>query len=347
MKLIRSSCIFLAWGMQALHVTQANLRGDIEHARHLSGFQVKNYLKNSTTVRSGTTTTCPVIPDGVACTMEYEPVTCGSLSCEYSNSCNAEAAGWKINSECKSGTTSSETSTTNTTTTTTRTTCPVPKAGVMCTADFRNTSCGSPPCFYSNPCNAGATGAWKEGDCTVLDDPTPVVATDTCPPTNPTVRCASSPDAYQCGDNNCYYGSECVATTSGWDVDTECDRVALIANGPDYTYNANGCPLTDPSVMCTMEVDPVKCRSNSNSTIACRYSNACQAEGAGWASEECMSLATMPATPPEQCPVGDSNVACTMEYDPKTCSRGIYHKCEYGNPCMARAAGFGVRRNCY
>jgi hypothetical protein len=42
--------------------------------------------------------TCPVGPDGIACTLEYAPVFCGG--CEYDNSCLSNAAGFS-QGECQ------------------------------------------------------------------------------------------------------------------------------------------------------------------------------------------------------------------------------------------------------
>jgi hypothetical protein len=42
---------------------------------------------------------CPTVAPGVMCIALYKPVTCG-VNCQYSNSCQAEAAGWSA-SQCK------------------------------------------------------------------------------------------------------------------------------------------------------------------------------------------------------------------------------------------------------
>jgi hypothetical protein len=48
---------------------------------------------------------CPVAGSGIMCTMEYAPVKCGfsnkQRKCEYSNACNAIAAGYAIDEHCE------------------------------------------------------------------------------------------------------------------------------------------------------------------------------------------------------------------------------------------------------
>lgn len=215
--------------------------------------------------------TCPKVPDGTACTLNYDPVTCDG-DCVYDNSCLSDAAGA---TGCAS------------------TTCPNPDANVACTADYDPVICPG-GCIYSNDCLAKAAGI-----------------TDTCSPLCPDpaegVACTADYAPVLCPGGSCQYSNSCLAEAAGFtdcapittvnvaasgcptidgevactlefapvtcDGDCEYDNSCL-AEAAGATNCQEACPVPDSSVACTREYAPVAC----GGTRWCLYDNFCLAE---------------------------------------------------------------------
>jgi hypothetical protein len=310
---------------------------------------------------------CPVIGPAISCTLEYNPIICGKvLDCHYNNECTAAGAGWNVLKQCTPDTYQ----------------CPTPNSDTICVEIHKTVSCGSHKCIYSNTCFATASG-WRDDDCKDVDDeyhgsqnnntisfgPASIVSAsmckcpkdqlncrcdDLCPPSDPSIRCMSSPNAYQCGGYQCHYGSKCLAGTADWDIDMDCipatDPALETSSKTEldvYQNDDNGCPITDPTWMCVSTFDPVQCQQNATTTL-CDYSNDCMAQGAGWnVGMQCMLAVTETHSNPKNCPTPSNKAFCTFEYQPVTCHRGVFEGCEYGNACIAKAAGFNAKQHCH
>jgi hypothetical protein len=295
---------------------------------------------------------------------------CGPNWCWFPGECEATSAGYNVSSECE-----------------VVPTCAMSDPQVACDeVQLQDVVCGDLGCWYPSLCYASAAN-WKEADCVAvnysfgvidpitycscpMDDPdccnidvNDTSSTDACPVSDPAVRCASSPMAYQCGEAACYYESECLATTAGWDVDQDCvvmyvdigfgnetetDNSTDASTGM-YEYDSNGCPITSSTWSCYEMYSPVQCTLDKEDSPVCEYANDCLAQGAGWNMDpealECQSL-ELAMEPEKDCPVPGRDVACTLDYNPMVCSRGSWEGCEYDNACMAKAAGFNVKKHC-
>jgi hypothetical protein len=154
----------------------------------------------------------------------------------------------------------------------------------------------------------------------------------------------SSPTAFVCNNNNCFYDSECLATSAGWNVAKDCEKVPLVSESIGYEYDSKGCPITGPAWSCMYLIDPVVCTSDEAGSPKCEYGNECLAEGAGWVpTSDCKPKQTTAAAT-KACPavVG----GCSKEYSPRKCSKGPYVDCKYNNLCLARKAGFVPWKDC-
>jgi hypothetical protein len=157
-----------------------------------------------------------------------------------------------------------------------------------------------------------------------------------CPVIGPAVTCTMEYQPYICGELNCKYGNACTAAGAGWNVEEQCELET-----PAYTYDDNGCPITGPAVTCIEIFQPHLC-SLGEDAPQCEYANACLAEGAGWdVSAQCEAAVFKPRS---TCPT--PTAPCSRLYEPFVCSKGEYEGCEYQNKCLARAAGFLIRKHC-
>jgi hypothetical protein len=189
-----------------------------------------------------TLTECPVIGPAITCAIEISPAVCGtSIKCFYDNECTAGGAGWNVAKQCAP------------------VQCPVPDPDINCMDRYDPVRCGKEGCMYGNMCLSDAAG-WTTGTCfytnpnpdeimckcpetnpdccdeikkppsdqslcTCLPENPKCDCAEVCPPTNPAVRCMLSPDAYLCGKYQCYYDSECLASSATFEVETDCTPV--------------------------------------------------------------------------------------------------------------------------
>jgi hypothetical protein len=364
---MRVVCLVLAALAASIQVCEGRLRRDLsaystqqEDNRDL-GFKVSEYIQprqgggstNDELLDEDGLTECPPTDRDSGCPKERSTMICGKLRCLYKNNCTAESAGWNVEEQCKPRPPY---------------VCPVIKPGRACPEYYQETTCGKAKCKYGNPCFAANAG-WNMTKCEVADlvpDRTETTAvqpdctcpknkpncecSDICPPNDPLVRCASSPNAYLCGVNECFYGSKCVATTSSWSLD-QCTPIDVETfEKINYEYDEDGCPLTLDSVKCTAISKPVKCKDATEGAPACKYSNICFAKGAGWDTvTECdpvSVIVTSTTAPASKCPGPDKNTFCTFEYMPVMCSNADYSKCKYSNKCIALSSGFNAEKEC-
>ena len=107
-------------------------------------------------------TECSAVPEGIACTANYEPVTCGADKCAYSNQCEADAAG--ATDCCRN---------------------PIDEG---CTQNFDPVECGKNRCYYVNECVAEKSGYDPEscvpGQGSTFPTPTPPALTTFGTPEN-------------------------------------------------------------------------------------------------------------------------------------------------------------------
>jgi len=202
-------------------------------------------------------TECPVSESVAACTLDFNPVVCGD--CEYSNLCNAEAAGFAeddcelVNFEC-----------------------PEMVDVVACTMEYLPVQCGDYNCEYSNLCNAQAAG-FAQYNCEVVTDLTEAlpeqlqdsqaVNLTECPVSESVTACTLEFNPVVCG--GCEYSNLCNAEAAGFAED-DCELVN------------SECPEMAAGVACTMEYLPVQCGENN-----CEYSNLCSGTAAGFEEGDC------------------------------------------------------------
>jgi len=238
--------------------------------------------------------------------MDYRPVKCGELECEYSNACGAALAGFNAATECRSAVPGVPE---QAAAPAAAIECPVGEG--MCTMEYNPVKCGA--CEYSNPCGAELAGFNPATDC--------VSALPQCPEMAQGI-CTADYRPVKCGELECEYSNLCGAELAGFNP---ADCVSAEAPVPEQAAAkpaaAIECPVGEG--MCTMEYNPVKCG-------ACEYSNPCAARLAGFTAEtDCVS--NVP-----QCPEMAPGM-CTMEYLPVKCGE---LECEYSNLCGAELAGF-------
>ena len=202
-------------------------------------------------------TECPVSESVAACTLDFNPVVCGD--CEYSNLCNAEAAGFAeddcelVNFEC-----------------------PEMVDVVACTMEYLPVQCGDNNCEYSNLCSAQAAG-FAQYNCEVVTDLTEAlpeqlqdsqaVNLTECPVSESVTACTLEFNPVVCG--GCEYSNLCNAEAAGFAED-DCELVN------------SECPEMAAGVACTMEYLPVQCGENN-----CEYSNLCSGTAAGFEEGDC------------------------------------------------------------
>lgn len=272
---------------------------------------------------------------GVACTREYAPVYC--QGCEFDNECIAESVGFDVAVDCAS----------ITTTATAVATCPTISGEVVCTLDFNPVTCDG-GCEYDNLCLANAAGATGcAGSCPVPDpnvactsEWAPVACGGTrwclydnlctalaagqqevdcvrdCPTnTNGAVACTTEVDPYFCG--GCLYSNQC-ETQAAWVTSAGLPESSCVAINT-LPFVAQACPKVPGDIACVLNYSPQTCDHD------CRYDNECLAQAAGAAGCK------------DSCPLSDSNVLCTREYEPVICNG-----CVYNNNCLATAANFAT-----
>jgi len=253
---------------------------------------------------------CPVATELTACDLNFMPVACGFLNCEYANLCNAEAAGF-LQEDCRDVVEPTVEE------------CVVINFIRACTDEPAAVVCGPLACEYDALCTAQAAG-YTEADCVLL------VTTDTdCPVATGMVPCPTILDPVKCGPNDCQYGSPCDAGVAGFVPETECKSVFDIP-----TPEPGSCPVTGPAISCINIPDPVSCGLDE-----CEYTNLCLALGAGFKNEDCTFLNVPVLNEPLVCPETDPDRICGTIFNPVVCGGDA---CDYSNLCLAEGAGFAV-----
>jgi hypothetical protein len=170
--------------------------------------------------------TCPT-PQGFTCTMDLNPVKCGSNACEYDNQCIANAAGYTPTLCWPSS-------------------CLDPLPTVTCTTDSNPVSCGDAGCEYANYCNAEAAG-FPPTVCEALN----------CPPPG-SGACTMDYDPQVClaeGIGLCRYDNECIAASAGFD-----SALGRCMKVDEYINNVMGaCPVVPVDTVCPLIYQPIKC----------------------------------------------------------------------------------------
>jgi hypothetical protein len=201
------------------------------------------------------TPTCRNVTDDTICPDVLESVYCES--CEYENSCLAEAAGYNV-TECQL--TPPEAVTEEDVPPVILPdleVCPPITNSIPCTGGSKPVLCRG--CEYENRCFAAGAGLNGE-DCKVIIPPSPPTATPTAAPAVAAVNISESVDAVEI------------------EVEIEVEAEDLATPEP-YV-----CPSIQPN-LCFALKTPVICND------LCAYDNACLANSAGFARSQCESNA--------------------------------------------------------
>ena len=170
---------------------------------------------------------CPTPAANIACTMEFAPVKCGSMNCQYDNQCNANAAGFSPGVCWPAD-------------------CVAPNPSIPCTADSNPVRCGDSACEYANYCNAEAAG-FPPTVCEAVNCPTPAG----------NAPCPANYDPFVClveGTGLCRYDNDCLVTQAGLDPSGRCMRTQ------EYVNNVMGsCPAVGGDSVCPLVYEPVNC----------------------------------------------------------------------------------------
>jgi hypothetical protein len=157
-----------------------------------------------------------------------------------------------------------------------------------------------------------------------------------CPVISPAVTCPVEQKVHICGSLNCNYPNACSAQGAGWNAELQCRL-----EGEGLVFDDKGCPVTGPAITCMKEFEPHMC-SKGKGSPQCEYSSACLAQGAGWnVSTQCEAAMIKPLS---TCP--KANKPCSKLYEPYVCSDDEHKGCKYQNKCLARSAGFRIRKHC-
>jgi hypothetical protein len=166
--------------------------------------------------------------------------------------------------------------------------CPTLKSDVLCSTDWDPYICGTNQCEYSNDCVAQGSGFNVTAECRKSSEPSteaPVTedATVACPTQqSPDFFCTAHWDPYECGANKCQYGNDCEALVAGFNVTTNCTRVATTA---PTTTTTNDCPTLPTDLFCEEIWKPYICADK------CRYPNDCYASASGFnVATDCIEL---------------------------------------------------------
>lgn len=213
------------------------------------------------------TGSCPVGGGPTPCPAIYAPILCGEEGCPYDNDCIAEAAGYNATKDCSPSTPGSS--------------CPV--GGITaCPFIYAPIVCGEEDCPYDNDCLAENAGYNVAVDCTPASVPVPDPAAvppvaSSCPGPNGEVPCTFDLQPVVCGEDECTYDNQCLASASGYAED---DCVSTLDNTPVGT----DCPVgTAP---CSKIYQPILCGG-------CKYNNFCLANAAGWELADCVAALPM------------------------------------------------------
>jgi len=298
----------------------------------------------------------PVEDGGLICTANVDPVLCNDGSCEYSNGCVAENAGFIAPDACCVK-------------------CPAPTFDAedtpvcdLSSDEEVNVTCEREcqpgvmvKCDYDNLCFAVAAGL-TEDDCDVMmmttstDAPMEeqggdnvIVTTtsdDECPETlsvNPDTLCADIFNPVLCGDAaQCEYSNNCYAGTAGFDEFSECCvKCPAPTVGEDTDMECDS-SADKVSVTCERECQP------GSVMVECEYESLCLAVAAGLTEDDCIAMeeqeggSDLGATASDdECPDALSinpDTLCAEIFNPVLC--GDEAQCEYENDCVAGTAGF-------
>ena len=170
--------------------------------------------------------------------------------------------------------------------------CPTLKSDVICTTDWDPYICGNSTttqCEYSNDCVAQGSGFNVTTECIRSSEPStelPVIeeAASNCPThLSPDFFCTAHWDPYECGINKCFYGNDCEAWAAGFNVTTNCTRVATSV--PTFTTASTNCPTIPSDLFCEESWKPYLCVDQ------CQYSNDCYASASGFnVANDCIPL---------------------------------------------------------
>lgn len=136
-------------------------------------------------------TECPV-PEQTACTLNLDPMQCGTLGCRYDNPCLAEAAGFTMGSCWQAD-------------------CPAPSTVDECGNEIDEGTCGPYDCLYGNRCLANRAG-WQNSECSPVS----------CPVSSDTAACTYDYNPIVCNSNlvaggiTCSYSNACLAEAAGY-----------------------------------------------------------------------------------------------------------------------------------
>jgi len=290
---------------------------------------------------------CPTPPDGTPCTTNFLPLTCidegltGSpdLACDYDNECLAEESGFNVGRDCVPSPTTETMSPTFVVTS--HSSCPVPAEDQPCTTEFAPIRCDLGEagvgvfCEYGNGCQAEAAGFDIEADCEfAVFDETPSPTFD-CPVPGEGIPCQDIYEPVSCGDVGCVYGNQCEADAAGY-ADGDCVEAAPTQTDVDVV---TPCPAIYDPVECGGDADG---DGDGSGGAAGVYDNLCLAEASGYLESQCV-----PYSEPV-CPEPSPDVICIDLWAPVRCkTASADYECEYGNLCVAEAAGYSPYNDCY
>jgi hypothetical protein len=211
--------------------------------------------------------------------------------------------------------------------------CPAVASGANCptdTGEDERTSCRG--CKYANACQASGAGFLIRRDCQLAAFVNSGVEDFgnnlNCPNVKATDLCLDLIDPVAC--NNCEYGNGCFADQAGFNVKTECEKVATPEPVKEGFVNPAllNCRTPDPSFLCFDNI-LLTCGENE-----CLYNSTCQANAATVALSTCRVI--FDASKCQK--VGFAGNFCAVGGDPVFCGEG----CIYDNQCKANNAGYST-----
>jgi hypothetical protein len=212
--------------------------------------------------------------------------------------------------------------------------CPLVKADANCPTDTsvdEETSCRA--CKYANACEASGAGFLIRRDCQLAAFVNSGIEdfgnSLNCPNVKATALCLDLNDPVSC--NNCEYGNGCFADQAGFNVGTECEKVATPPPVEDGYINPafRLCKTPDPSFSCFNDV-LLSCGENE-----CLYNSTCQANAAAVNLTTC-SVVFDVSTCQKVSFAG--TIGCPVGGEPVFCGEG----CVYDNQCKADNAGYST-----
>jgi hypothetical protein len=211
--------------------------------------------------------------------------------------------------------------------------CPPVNSGANCPTNTdadEETSCRG--CKYANACQASGAGFLIRRDCQLAAFVNSGVEDFgnnlNCPSVKATDLCLDLIDPVAC--NNCEYGNGCFADQAGFNVKTECEKVATPPPVEEGFVNPALllCRTPDPSFLCFDNI-LLTCGANE-----CLYNSTCQANAATVALSTCQVI--FDASKCQK--VSFTGSFCAVGGAPVFCGEG----CIYDNQCRANNAGFST-----